>query len=841
MLVAVLAVMKAGSPYVPLDPSYPADRIALMLEDSQAPIVVASADRSDQFDGDGSKIVALDLNDSETLSSDSSPLDNLPAPDDLAYVIYTSGSTGRPKGVALPHRALNNLVSWQLAQPDFVSGAKVLQFASLSFDVSFQEIATTLASGGTLYLIDEDLRRDPGRLIRLIDEQRIQRIFLPFVALRQLAETAHEAGLFPHSLREVYTAGEQLFVTANVRGFFKCLGGAILGNHYGPSETHVVTSLILSGDPDEWPDAPSIGCTITNVTAEVLDENLKPVADGEQGELFIAGDCLARGYLHRPDLTKERFLSVPGLDGGPVRAYRSGDLVVREPGGEIFFKGRTDHQVKIRGHRVEPGEVAAALSGLETVAQCHVVAHEFQAGMKSLVAYIKASGDEELNIESVRSLAKSVLPYYMVPSVFVTVEDFPLTPSGKVDVKALPKPDPATLTANTCVAPETESERRLSVIWQAVLNVEKLGVTSDFFEMGGHSLLVGSMFEKIRKEFGADLPFASLVKASTIREMAKLLDAEPQQGQAGWNSLVCMQPEGSRIPVFMIHGGYGNVLSFSMVSRGLGDDQPFYGLQWGGLNGGRGQLTTDEMVEDYLREIRTVCPEGPFVLGGLCAGGLIAYEMARRLRESGEDVPLVVMYDSPNIWTEAHGKEDEPMEPSPGYFEQVIASVKAHVIGMRDSQDDRRGLSLGERIRFSKTLASRLIGDFLIWLRPEHSFVTLFGPAWCWIARVAGVAVPPMYRELHTIDAIRRAIRAHRFEPCDVDVLYVISDSHPPRNLALFGHWKDELMGWTPLLHERFEVARVDGASHDTIPYHPGSIKALAKRLDQLRMRPAER
>jgi amino acid adenylation domain-containing protein len=779
MIVGILGILKAGSAYVPLDPAYPSDRLALMLQDSAAAVVVTTAAGADHLGAGHGRSVILDLDaDSLRGQSDVAP-DVHPEGRDLAYIIYTSGSTGRPKGVALPRQALTNLVDWQIRQPGFEARAATLQFASLSFDVSFQEIFTTLASGGTLYLIDEDLRRDPVRLLRFIDRHAIGRLFLPFVALRQLAGAAGAEELFPRGLREIYTAGEQLFVTAEVRHLFRHLRDAILVNQYGPSETHVVTALVLTGAPDAWPDAPSIGRPIDNAGIVVLGEDRSPVPDGTQGEAYITGRCLARGYLHRPELTSERFIDVPSADGHAIRAYKSGDIVVRKADGNIFFVGRTDHQVKIRGHRVEPGEVASVLSAAPGLAQCHVVAHEIQPGIKSLVAYYKTSDGRTVGVDSLREYARGVLPPYMVPSAFHRVDEFPLTPSGKVDLKALPVPDVAAMSSETYVAPASDTERKLVTIWEEVLKVPRLSVTADFFDVGGHSLLVAAMFAKIRATFGTDLPFALLIKASTVRAMATVLDAGPRQAQGHWTSLVPIQPTGDRIPIFMIHGGLGNVLSFPIVSRGLGGDQPFYALQWSGLDGRPAQATFQDVVRDYLREIRSVRPNGPWILGGLCIGGLIAYEMARQLREKGEDVPLVVMYDSPNVWSEAYRPEEDPSQ------------------------------------------------------RPRLSSYLRLGPAVCWLSQLSGLPVPARYRTMQIGYAMVRVFDTHRFVRADdLNVLYISAGSCLPRSLGLKGHWTDDLLGWTPMLHDRFEVVQVEGSDHERIAHEVRSIDVLKRRLD---------
>ncbi|MFC8792648.1 amino acid adenylation domain-containing protein [Streptomyces cinereoruber] len=440
--VAVLGVLKAGCAYVPLDPAYPDERLTAMVRDSGARVLLADKASADRLAlPDGVRVTVLD----DLLSAaayEQAPPDGPgrpPAvgPDALAYVIYTSGSTGTPKGVAMPHGPLANLVDWQCRVSPAGRGDRTLQFSALSFDVSFQELFSTWASGGTLVVVDDATRRSCRALIELMDRASVRRVFLPFVALQAVAEHAAATGAWPATLREVVTAGEQLQVTPAVRALFHALGdGAVLVNQYGPSETHVVTSLELRGDPDAWPDQPSIGRPIDNAEAYVLDEHLRPRPPGTAGELCIGGPVLARGYLGRPEATAARFRTVPGVAGGG-RLYRTGDLVEVLPDGDIRFLGRLDDQVKIRGHRVEPGEVEAHLRRLPEVADAAVVVRRGAAGAGQLAAYCVPSHGAEVTPSAVRRSLAARLPDHMVPTTIRSLPALPLTPSGKVDRKAL--------------------------------------------------------------------------------------------------------------------------------------------------------------------------------------------------------------------------------------------------------------------------------------------------------------------------------------------------------------------------------------------------------------------
>ncbi|QNP64239.1 amino acid adenylation domain-containing protein [Streptomyces genisteinicus] len=440
--VAVLGVLKAGCAYVPLDPAYPAERLAAMVRDSGARIVLADKASADRLPAtDGACVTLLD----DLLSVASSLADDEPAapapavgPDALAYVIYTSGSTGVPKGVAMPHGPLANLVDWQCRVSPSGPGDRTLQFSALSFDVSFQELFSTWASGGTLVVADDGTRRSWQALIDLMNRASVRRVFLPFVALQAVAEHAVAVGAWPAALREVVTAGEQLQVTPSVRALFRHLDGAVLVNQYGPSETHVVTSLELGGDPDDWPDQPSIGRPIANAEAYIVDERLRPQPPGTPGELCIGGPVLAQGYLGMAEATGARFLTVPHL-ASAGRIYRTGDLVELLPDDTIRFLGRLDDQVKIRGHRVEIGEVEAHLRRLPELADAAVVVRQGPSGVKQLAAFCVPSRDAEVVPAAVRRSLAVHLPDHMVPSSVRSVPALPLTPSGKVDRKALAK------------------------------------------------------------------------------------------------------------------------------------------------------------------------------------------------------------------------------------------------------------------------------------------------------------------------------------------------------------------------------------------------------------------
>ena len=657
MVAAVLGTLKAGAAYVPIDPDYPEERRRFIAEDAKLSALLSNVDAIAA--PSGIPLIRLDAG--------FHALDGQPAgdpeidcdADDLAYVIYTSGSTGQPKGVAMPHGPLANLVSWQLRESTLGAGSRTLQFASMSFDVSFQELFSTFAAGGTLVLITEELRKSPADLLRLLDADSVERIFLPYIALQQLAEVSALERIVPASLRDVITAGEQLHVTPAIVELFQRLDGATLANQYGPSESHVVTCHTLRGDPTLWPAVPPIGKPITAARVYVLDRDREPVPVGVTGELYLGGDVIALGYLDRPELTEERFVADPFRGTPGARMYKTGDLARFLADGSIEFLGRNDHQVKIRGYRVEPDEIETALERVDGIREAFVTVEGQTHADRRLVAYVVPDGGREITAEAIRSGLESRLPEFMVPGVFYAITTPPLTPSGKVDRARLARCESARLLggATESIEPRDEIERELSDIWQEVLGVTPIGVRDNFFELGGHSILAVRVMARVKKSLRVDVPLATLFRAPTVEALATLVretlrGAEGDREVATVRSrkhlcLVEMQPNGSRPPLFCVHGVGGNVLRFSGLVRSLGEDQPCYGLQALGVDGKSAPHTSlEEMAAFYVQEIQVEFPQGPYMVCGYSSGGVVAYEMAKQLERSGRRVALLALFDT---------------------------------------------------------------------------------------------------------------------------------------------------------------------------------------------------
>jgi amino acid adenylation domain-containing protein len=647
MVVAVLAVLKAGGAYAPIDPAYPEERVAFMLADIDGPVLLTQQRLLAILPSHDARTVCLDTDQELIDSHDEGPIAAAATLDDLGYVIYTSGSTGQPKGVAMEHRPLANLLEWQLESFSSPTAARTLQFASLSFDVAFQEMFSTWCSGGTLVLIDEAVRRDPEALLAFVSEQRVERLFLPFVALQNLCEAAAHLGASIPSLREVITAGEQLKATDAVRAFFAKHASCVLVNQYGPSESHVVSAFTLAEPPERWPTLPPIGTPIANARIYLLDGRRQPVPIGIPGELYIGGASLARGYFDRPELTSERFAPDPFSEDSDARMYRTGDLARHLPDGNIEYIGRSDHQVKVRGFRIEPGEIEAALRAHPSVSDALVVAREDDAGDKRLVAYL--IGDPEAaSAEDLRDLLGRSLPDYMIPSAFAFLDSFPLTPNGKVDRTRLaltPLDGQDRVQART--SPRTDTERQLAAIWSNLLGVAEVGVHENFFDLGGHSLMAVRLFAEIERKLGVRLPLSALFESATVAGLAEFVERERGAETVEWSSLVQLQAGNGQAPLFLVGWAGGEVLPYRELVENLDPGLPVFGLRAPGVDRRTPPLANvEELAAYYVEEIRRVQPHGPYRLGGFCFSGLVAYEMARLLRADGEDLGLLALIDA---------------------------------------------------------------------------------------------------------------------------------------------------------------------------------------------------
>ncbi|MGW4966247.1 amino acid adenylation domain-containing protein [Nonomuraea sp. NPDC004186] len=516
LVVASWAVLKSGAAYLPIDVGHPADRISFMVSDAR-PVLVLT-DRADRLPAGVPAVVLEERLAAGRPATDVTDRDRPTAllPAHPAYVIYTSGSTGRPKAVVMPGGALVNLLAWQAEQLPGGAGTRTAQSAAIGFDVSAQEILSTLTSGGCLVVAGADLRKDPEAFARWLEEHRAGRLFAPNLVVEAVAEAALAQGRELAALTDVVQAGEALVLSDAIRDFH---AGRRLHNHYGPTETHVVTACTLPPARERRSHAAPIGRPVWNTRCHVLDAGLRPVPPGVPGELFVAGAQLARGYLNRPGLTAGRFLPDPfGAPG--ERMYRTGDLVRWNPDGVLEFLGRTDHQVKVRGLRVELGEIEAALRADPSVGQAVVRLRQDPPGPPRLVAYVVAAPGQDVVDASLRARLGTALPDHMVPAAFVMLDALPLTANGKLDRRALPAPRQE----ETSRKARTPSEEILCGLFGDVLGLAQVGPDDDFFRLGGHSLLATKLISRISSVMRVDLPVRALFETPTAAALAERVE-----------------------------------------------------------------------------------------------------------------------------------------------------------------------------------------------------------------------------------------------------------------------------------------------------------------------------
>ncbi|GAC44498.1 non-ribosomal peptide synthetase module [Paenibacillus popilliae ATCC 14706] len=518
MVVAVLGVLKAGGAYVPLDPQYPQDRLIYMLEDTQVPVVITQSSLVSLLGGVNSSLFLLDHM-QELAAAAEAPASGV-GPDHMLYILYTSGSTGKPKGIVMNHRPIVNLIAWQNKNLNSPHQATVLQFSTLNFDMSCHEMFSAFGNGGTVIVVDEKTRKNPERLLELMADHKIKRLHLPYISLQQLAEAAEPIEGIEYAITDITVSGEQLRITPQIRNWLKKLGHCTVQNHYGPTETHVVTAYRIE-DIDTVESLPPIGKPIDNCEIYILDSQLQPVPVGVSGELYIGGICLARGYLNREELTADSFVPNPFAQEPDQRMYRSGDLARFLPSGEVEFLGRIDEQVKIRGFRVEPGEVEAVISTFPGIRETVVVGWKEHQSTQELVAYLVA--DRDIVEHEVREHLKKKLPDYMLPTIFMKLEELPLSPSGKVSRSALPQPK-RNLTGKEKTAPVTATEKGVAMIWADILGCENVGLEDQFFELGGHSLLAIKVISRVKSAFQTDLPLYTIFEFPQLRDFSAHLE-----------------------------------------------------------------------------------------------------------------------------------------------------------------------------------------------------------------------------------------------------------------------------------------------------------------------------
>ena len=678
LVVALLAVLKAGAAYLPLDPEYPAGRIVFMLADATPVLVLTDTASAGEIPGGPGPALVLDEPAAITRIAarpaanpgDADRTSRL-TPASPAYVLYTSGSTGEPKGVVISHASIVNRLAWMQAQYRLSGDDRVLQKTPAGFDVSVWEFFWPLMTGAALVLARPGGHREPEYLAALIQAEHVTTVH--FVPSMLNVFLAHPAAARCRGLRRVICSGEALSAELAVR-FHRTLD-ATLWNLYGPTEAAVDVSYWPS-DAGVASGMVPIGRPVWNTRLYVLDAALNPVPPGVAGELYIAGVQLAQGYLNRPALTAERFVADPFGPPG-TRLYRTGDLARWREDGALDFLGRVDNQVKIRGVRVELGEIESSLLSHPGVTQAAAAVRPAGPGAERLVGYIVA---DDAAVGELRGYLTARLPHIMVPDTFVVLDALPLTINGKLDRRALPEPEPPP--ARVSRAPQTGREQILRELFAEVLNRPDIGLDDDFFELGGHSLLAAQLIGRVRTALGRDLSIRILFQAPTVAGLASRLGGKPGPVTDPLAVLLPIRTGGGQPPLFCLPGQDGLSWQYRRLTGHLPADVPIYGLQARGIApAGELPASLDEMVSGYLAQIREISPGGPYRLVGWSTGGNIAHAIAARLQSEGAEVPVLAILDShvPAPYR-ADAADDE---------EQVLALI-AEVLGHGGEPCDRR-------------------------------------------------------------------------------------------------------------------------------------------------------
>ncbi|MEU7581659.1 amino acid adenylation domain-containing protein [Streptomyces sp. NPDC041068] len=656
LVASLLAILKAGCAYVPLHPGYPVDRMGTVLAESGTGRLLVDSRHRGLLASDGLYVIDVDSDGWRSAPADAPDLPF--TGDELAYVMYTSGSTGEPKGIEVTHQNVLDLALDTCWHGD--AHRKVLFHAPYAFDISTYEVWVPLLTGGEIVLPPGG-RVDGGRLPQLIMESGADAVHLTAGLFRVIAE---ETPSCLKGVQEVLTGGDVVAADA-VRRVLEACPGITVRVLYGPTEVTLCALQHEIRSPADIGEVVPLGRPLDGTDVHVLDADLRPVSEGETGELCVSGAGVARGYAGRPGETAAAFVQDPFGPPG-TRMYRTGDLARREADGRIVFAGRADEQVKVRGFRVEPGEIEAALTSLPEVMDCVVVALDGPGG-KRLVAYVVTAGGTALSPDVVRAHLATSLPDYMIPADVVSIDRLPLTPNGKIDRGRLPEVRVRSTAAGESVSPTSHP---IGDLVAQVLGLENVGAHEDFFDLGGTSLLAIQLLTRIRAVFGIELELSAMFTRPTADGLARLVDSHTDDGgRESPGTLLPIRPGGTQAPLFCVHPGFGLSWCYFALSRHLGVDQPIYGFQ---ARGTADQVTLPssvrDMAADYVHLLRAARPVGPYRLLGWSFGAVVAQEMAVQLQELGAEVEFLALLD---------GYPPQGRAPYAGDEQEIVRSLLA--------------------------------------------------------------------------------------------------------------------------------------------------------------------
>jgi amino acid adenylation domain-containing protein len=783
MVVALLATLKAGGAYLPLDPEYPVERLAMMIEDSKTPGVLTQQMLLDRLSSRDTPSFCLDT-DWKILATESTSNPEVAfSPGDAAYAIYTSGSTGKPKGVVNVHQGIVNRLLWMQDAYRLTSEDRVLQKTPYSFDVSVWEFFWPLMTGARLVIARPRGHRDPRYLADVISRENITTLhFVP-----SMLKSFLEAVEIPKrtSVRQVFCSGEAL--SADLQHQFFSRTDAELYNLYGPTEASVDVTHWTCHREDARSFVP-IGRPIANIEIYILDERLQQTSAGIEGELHIGGIGLARGYLNRPELTAEKFIPNPFSNDPTARLYKTGDLARFLPAGEIEYLGRLDYQVKIRGFRIELGEIEVVISQYPGTRQVVVVAREDTPGDKRLVAYVVPHQIEQFKAVVLQEFLKSQLPDYMVPLVII-LQAMPLSSNGKIDRKALPPPTFGNdSTAHEFITARNDIEKGLVGIWSDLLAIPQIGVRNNFFELGGHSLLAIRLLSRIEQSFGKELSLASLLEAQTIEQQADLILGQnrperlPDRDESD-----SLSARHTRLPFFFLGGD----ATFLPLSQGIRAEHELHslGMQASFVPNRGGPDSLPAIAGHFVRAIRERQPHGPYMLAGWCAHGLLALEVARQLQAQGEQIALLMMIEV----THPVRRKEYPR------WKRLIstAQLKWHLLKFEYAY-------LGQ---VSQTQKFKYIGG-----RFSRKASGIKRSLWKWLRSSSGRE--KLYSNKSPVEALYSAVEDYQPKPYDGPVVLFRSIERT------FGFGQDLRLGWGDTLGSELEICESPG-NHYTIYMEP--------------------
>jgi len=753
MVVAILGVIKAGGAYVPLDPTHPAERLSFILEDASTNIVITQSKLLDLFCDQKIKTICVDVDEQKINQFPASKPNTAVTAENLLYVIYTSGSTGNPKGVMITHSNLVNFVEVACSLLEVYPGDIYLQSATIAYALSVRQLMVPLLVGATVVVASADEVGDPLELFKLIKRRHVTLMdVVPSFwrsCIQRLSDLPKEeqTTLLDNSLRRIVSIGEALMSDLPQNWTDRFGHKVQLVNIFGQTETTgIVAAYPIPHDlPDGFGIVP-IGRSASRTQLYILDANFRPVSDGEAGELCISNPCVANGYLNRPDLTAQKFVLNPFADHLSKRLYRTGDMARRRSDGIIEFLGRGDHQVKIRGQRLELGEVEATLRKHHAIRDCVVIARGDNPDEKYLAAYVVLHVDKQFTSIDLKEFLRKNLPEYMVPAVFMVLDALPLNPNGKINRLALPDPKAfevqEQIRPDDIVYPRNKVEETIARIWREALKLNKVGIYDNFFDLGGHSLMAVRILTLIERNLGVRLPLTSFFHSGNIAQLAELVDR--REGEVhNWSPLVAIQPSGDKTPFFGIHAVGGGVLFWRDIVNYMPKDQPFYALQAQGVDGVRPALhRIEDMASLYIDEIRKIQPQGPYYIGGFSLGGEIAFEMGQQLLRQGEKVNLLVLLDTRNparAIRPFHMEGDQVIPVIEGLvparrFETLRRKVKGHLIKIKQLSVPSKIAYIGKKVGFNieyvafslmaelfRLFGKRLLDSLLIhYLRDSH-------------------------------------------------------------------------------------------------------------------------